>query len=485
VRGVSLGVLAATVLAVAAASAQPGPCDECVRGDAIIERFSLQPVRPLAGELSALALAEPLTPEQYARVIELRQKAPALARLGAVDDADLALVAAALCHGTAETCTAPTTHALRCLADRCEVALPHSDHVDVAVNPGDCDRYITHKGSPRLGLGFDWGTGVHRSGYPNDGRVWSMGLEGRFALARRIGLVARIDRWSGRDEATDADGNGRDDAGTGSIIRVSALAGPSIVLSTTRFESTVRFLRLDLLGGYLATRSPADTDGLAAGFDLAYQFWALRTGVRVVHGFGDDTTMMVVHLGFVSGTRPDPDTDTSCNNATPAAPGVSSRLALGFDIPFGGFGFSSQLGYLATGLGIEAIWHMSPSFDAMVRGDLVVFPGEDRDRVLHQAALAGLRIDPPRRPNRSSRTGVFGTLMAGYTHGAGLTPTTTGSGPVVDVSLAWGGQGREGAAYFRLHGRFGVGDDNTDYRAVFLSGGFEFRFDGERWRDRI
>ena len=75
--------------------------------------------------------------------------------------------------------------------------------------------------------------------------------------------------------------------------------------------------------------------------------------------------------------------------------------------------------------------------------------------------------------------------MGGYTHHAGTTPTRVGSGPILDVGVAWGGQGREGAANLRLHGRFGLTSDNADYRAVFLSAGFEYRLDPRRWRARI
>jgi hypothetical protein len=163
----------------------------------------------------------------------------------------------------------------------------------------------------------------------------------------------------------------------------------------------------------------------------------------------------------------------------------STRLALGFDFPLGGYGISSQLGYLAPGLGIEAKWYLSRSFDAVTRADLLVFPGDDRDRVVHQAVLAGLRIDHGKDTERSSRTGVFSTVLAGYSHAAGLTPTTVGSGPVADLSVAWGGQGRDGAAWLRLHARFGIAPDNLDYRVLLLSAGFEFRFDSRWWRDRV
>ena len=75
-------------------------------------------------------------------------------------------------------------------------------------------------------------------------------------------------------------------------------------------------------------------------------------------------------------------------------------------------------------------------------------------------------------------------FAASSTESGPLTPTTTGTGPVADLSLAWGGQDSESAGYLRLHGRFGLSPDNVDYRAVFLAAGLELRLDSRRWRDR-
>jgi hypothetical protein len=56
VRGATCTRLLAATLAVVGitpVAAQPAACDACVRGDAVIDRFSLQTVRPLAGTLAA------------------------------------------------------------------------------------------------------------------------------------------------------------------------------------------------------------------------------------------------------------------------------------------------------------------------------------------------------------------------------------------------------------------------------------------------
>ncbi len=478
-----LGALLVLVLATLPALAQPAPCDDCKRGDELIERYSLDPLRALADQLAGWTLDDPLSAAQYAKLIELRRAHPALARLGALEDDDLAAIATALCRGPLAACTVPTGRALRCLAERCAVQLPPDAHrVDLPELPARCQSYQRGKPPSALGVGFDWGTGWQRSQYPTDGRAWSFGIETRLRVTRRWSAVARVDRVAGRDEATDEDDNGLDDRSTGSITRLGVLGGPSIILDHARFEGAARFLRLDLLGGYIDTRSQAAESGPAAGFDIAYQLSIVRFGVRVVQGFGDarDATMVLGHIGFTAGSTPPYRDENDCREAEER----SSRLALGFEVPLGGYGISKQLGYLATGLAIEGIWHVSPALDAMTRADLLVFPGDDRDRVIHQALLAGVRIDHGKRRGRSSKVGFFTTVLAGYTHGATLTNATTGSGPVGDLGLAWGRQGRDLAGYFRLHARFGIGPENLDYRALFLSAGFELRLDPERWRDR-
>jgi hypothetical protein len=490
-----LVVAGVLVLAMHSAGAQPVPpssptpassCDECARGDAVLDRFSLHAVRSFAAELATLSLGDPLTDGEYAQVIELRQRSPDFVRLGAVDDGDLALIASSLCQGKGAACKTTTAHALRCLADRCAVSLPEPDprKADMPVLPEECNRYDSHKAPSRLGLGFDWGTGVQTSRYPNDGSVWSFGIESRLRVTDRIGAVARVDRTAGRDEAEDVDGNGKDDRSTGGITRVSGLAGPSFILADQDFEDdTRRFLRLDLLGGYLATRSQPDEQGPAVGFDLAYQLSVVRVGVRVVHTFADgrDPTMLLAHLGIVVGGGPEYRDDYDCNASRVHK---RSRLALAIDVPMGGTAIS-KIGYLATGLGFETIWHIRRRFDAIARADVLVFPGDKRDRVLHHAALAGVRIDLRSKEKWHSHTGWSTTVMGGYTHEAGLTPTATGSGPVADVSLGWGGQDRDGAASLRLHARVGLTPDNVDYFVLFLSSNFELRFDRDTWSDRF
>jgi hypothetical protein len=466
------------------AFAQPAPCDACKRGDELIAKYSLEPLRGLAVELETMRLDNPvITNAQYAHVVDLRTRHPALTRLGALEDEDLKEVAIAVCRNASPACIEATGRALRCVADRCDVALPKDNKIDLPELPANCTKYTNRKKATPLGLGIDWGNGVHTSKHSTDGRAWSFGLETRLRLNRWLGVVARADRIAGKDEGTDEDGDGIDDMSTGSITRIMALGGPSFVLNNRRFTDTKHTIRLDLLGGYLTTRSQPNEDGPAAGINLAYQLWAVRFGVRFVQGFGDarDASTILGHVGFLTGASPPYGNESECVEATEHR----SRLALGIDLPLGGIGLSDELGVLASGFGIEGLWKVTNRVDVMTRADLLVFPGaDDKDRVIHQAAMAGLRVDHGKMRDRSTRTGFFSTVMAGYTHGAGFENMPGGSGAMTDVSFAWGGQGKEGAGYIRLHARFGLSPENYDYRVIFLSAGLELRLDPRTWRSR-
>jgi len=475
---VKLAIVIVIAMVVPAAAQQPS------RGDELIDRMQLQPLRALVAEIAALELSDPLTQPQYAKIIELRQRAPTLARLGAVDEADLAAIAIALC--STPTCTATMSHALRCLADRCEVALPTEERKlsDVLTVPETCKPYAQPGRSAPLGVGLDTGTGYARSSYPADGQATEVGIEARLRLTNRIGSVARIDYISGKDATTDIDDNGKDDMWTGSVTRVAALGGLSFVWGYARFEDEPRFVRLDLLGGYVSTRSQMNEAGPAAGFDLAYQLWIMRMGLRVVQGFdeADHTTMVIGHFGILAGSMPTLK-DDGCSK-TPSSSKNTSRLALGMDFPLIGYSLPTDLGFAAFGFGLSLQYYLTRKLDAVAQGDLISYPGYERDRTIHQALLAGIRIDHSKETWRGAKTGFFSTAMAGYTHSAGFEDVKT-TGPVGDLSLGWGIQSKEAAAYLRLHGRFGISPDNSEYRAIFISGGFELRLDPDRWRPRI
>lgn len=456
----------------AVASADPG--------DELIDKLGLSEIRGYAGEIERLPSAEPLDDARYTAVIELRARHPILIRLGALDDPQLAQVAAALCRN-ASPCTASTTRALRCLAERCSVALTTPEPHDLLVPEPECMPNKRRKKAPLVGVGFDWSTGIQRSGAANDGRVSGFGISARLRVSERYGFVARADRMGGRDEATDEDGNGVDDFESSSVTRFALLAGPSIVLDSTKLEGSTRSVRLDLLAGYLATKTLPGEDGLAVGADLALQLSLFKVGLRLMQGLGeaDRATMLVAHLGLAVGSTP---THTEADECPPRER-RSSPFALGFELPITGAGLSSQLGYMAIGFGGELIWKLTRKVDAVVHGDLLHFPRANKDRVVHQAALVGVRYSGKAK-RRRPRTSFWGTLMTGVTHGADVEPSTVGDGPIVDASIAWGIQDDEVGGYLRLHGRAGLAPANEAYRVLFLSIGWELHADQRSWRDR-
>jgi hypothetical protein len=358
--------------------------------------------------------------------------------------------------------------------------IPGPDHQPYGLphDPGTCDPYVVTTKSPKLGLGFEYASGWQHSAKPVDGRTWSLGIEARARLRDRFGMVARIDRSTGRDEALDDNGDGRDDLSTGAVTRWTALVGPTLRFHTLRDGQTPRYWHVDSLVGL--SRS-GDQSGPIVGLDLSYQLVVARLGVRAMQGFVDARaeSSVLLHVGFMLGAGPQYHTGAGCGVERKAR---GSAWAIALDIPVSGY--AQGVGYITPGFGLEGALHLSHRFDAIVRADLLDMPSGDDDRSLHSSVLVGARIDVSTNSPRT-RTGVFTTLAVGYAHVATTSSAAIQSGPVGDVSLAWGGQGSDGAAYVRLHGRVGLGPDNWDLRAVFLSLGAELRLDRERWKDRL
>jgi hypothetical protein len=338
---------------------------------------------------------------------------------------------------------------------------------------------------PMTGFGAELATGWQDSGYPVEGRAWSVGVEGRRRFTRSLGAVGRYDRSKGRDAGFDADGDGRDDVSTGAVTRHALLGGASLVLHDLSVGQVPTYVELDALVGQLWTSSHAGEDGVVAALDLSFQGPLLRTGVRVVRGLtSDDVTLALFHVGLNYGAwRPTRPRSRCTDGAETAA--LGTRLAVGLDIPLGGAAIGTGLGVMVPGFGIEAAYHLHQNLDALVRGDLLVFPNGDADRVLHQSVLAGGRIDLSAKGKGAGRVGTFLTVLGGYAFAAVTEPSRAGAGPIADVSLGYGIQEDVAAAWVRVHGRFGVVPDNRDLRAVlFLSVGMELRLDRRRWRDR-
>ncbi len=468
------------------AHAQQMVCEPCVRGDDTLKQLGDQgtvlresgPALVRVGVRPGGQLDE--NEDRNLDAILGSGRAALAAKLAPLSDAELADAAAAVCNSPSDACEVTLAATLGCLAGRCEVR--REQQVMRREEP-ICDPIVKQVTSPRFGLGLDWGEGRQDDRYPVDGRAWSFGFEGRVRLGSRLGVVGRLDRSSGRDASIDQNGDGRDDVATGPVTRVSVLAGPSMLFAVRHGDAT-RFAQLDLLGGYLWTLSQPGENGPAAGFDLSYSLEVARAGVRVTQGFGDakDARAVLAHVGFVVGAGPSFSYPSGCGRDDKDP----SNVALALDIPLFGYGLTSSLYYSVPGFGMEGAYHASKLVDVLAHGDLIVFPGGDRERTVYQTVLAGARLDfLGKSPDSTTRKGFFTTLMAGYAWAAGVEPTTAGSGPVAEASVGWGAEGDDGMVYLRLHGRFGLTSDNVDAAAVFLSSGIELRLDRRRWSDRL
>jgi len=483
---VEMRVVLALVAMCAVARAQQMPCEPCVRGEDTLSQLGEHAAGLKRGAMMLLHRQigpTQMTPQnqQQIRAVLGADADPIASSLSQLSDGQLDDVAAAICGQPSGECTTDVAAQLRCIAGHCQVIDTQiQDHV---VEPA-CDPTVKTVSSPKRGLGLDWATGWQDDAKPVDHRMWSIGFEGRARLGQTFGLVGRLDRSTGRDAAEDANRDGRDDLSTGAVTRVSVLAGPSMMFAIARGEDPPRFAQIDLLGGYQWTLARSGEDGLLAGVDLSYYLAVARAGVRVTQGFGDaDQARAVVgHVGFVVGAGPNYSYGTGCGRDEPKS---STRFALALDLPLFGYGLSSQLDYVAPGVGFETDYHVASFLDLMGHADLLWIPNSGRDRTIYQTVLAGGRIDLTNKKGGGTRTGFFTTVGAGYAFAAATEPSTAGSGPVGDVSVAWGGQGDDGMMYIRLHGRFGLTPDNADARLVFVSWGIELRLDRRRWRDRI
>ena len=468
------------------AHAQQMPCVPCEHGDAILEALPDHGAALREAKLDSLGIhSTQIVQLKNVELEQLKQSRPALAAdIAALDPSTFHDVALALCANPSDsTCVSMTESALTCLAGQCQVfnPLPPNDPPSPPPEPG-CDPYVAKVRSPRAGLGFEWASGWQDDRYPVDGRAWSLGFEARRRMFGRFGLVARLDRSTGRDRAEDTNRDGRDDASTGAVTRMYVLGGASYMFGIQHDKDIARYAQLDVLGGYQATLSQSDEDGVAAGVDLSYQWAVARMGVRALQGFdrARESREVVVHVGFLVGAGPSMDYGAGCGNETRS----ETKWAIAFDLPLFGYGLSSKLDYVVPGFGLEGAYHLDGMFDMMTRVDLLDIPNSDRDRALYQSVLAGGRMDFMPAKESGSRTGFLTTLMVGYSHAATVEPTSAGSGPVLDASLGWGGQGDDGGGFIRLHGRFGLTPENADARAVFLSAGLEYRLDRRKWKDR-
>ena len=450
-------------------------------GDAAVLRASL----PRFGALEQLAISSPeLTSDQndgLQRIADDERRAlrAYFDRFADQGLRDLATLACSTDTGT--DCIAHVQHAMTCVAENsCVYERRDSGPFGRAAERA-CGRSRTTRSSPN-GFGAELATGWQDSAFPNERRAWGYGLELRRRLGQRIGAMLRLDRSNGRDAGIDTDGDGRDDVATGRVSRITALAGFSVIPLTPTWDGIWHYLELDILAGYTSMTSPGDEDGFTAGADLSFQLAGTRFGLRALQGFGEasEARSVLAHIGFSAGSAPQYTYVVGCSADEPGL-----GFSFGFDFPLSGYSLGTGIGYSPPfgGIGLEIAYILSEYFQPLARADVLVFLNGDADHVLHHAVMAGGRIDlaPLLDTGKASRAGPFVTLLAGYAWGAVTQPSKAGSGPVGDASLGWLFEENDVAAWVRLHGRFGLVSDNEDLRALFLSVGFERRFNPDRW----
>lgn len=478
-RSVAFGLVGMTAIA----AAQTVPCEPCTRGNALLDATGdgSAELRAAAPLLESFQIDGPeMSQQQAGRMLDWRSDVSAaldatILQLDTRSHQDLDDMAAALCGAPDGSCVRAVSSALYCATGRCAVTLPSDLHPFQG-----CDPYVVEQRSPSFGAGLEYATGWQDSAAPTDHRAWSLSIEARKRLIPRLGLVARVGGSTGRDAAEDADGDGRDDRGTGAITRWSALAGPSLLVSRSEGRDAQRYLEVDALAGYVAT-SRTDEDGVLFGLDTSYQVAILRAGVRLIQGVGptQDARAVLAHVGIVVGSGPSYSYGAGCGGERPSA---STALAFALDIPLSGF--ASDLGYVAPGFGAELVWHMKHRWDVVAHGDLLVFPSGDRDRVLQQTLLAGARFDMSRDAHdmNEMRKGIFVAVTAGYAFASAPSSSQYRSAPMIDGAIGYIWQGADGAFDLRVHSRHSLVDE--DVMIVFASAGIELRLDHERWADR-
>jgi hypothetical protein len=474
-----------------AAPPQTIACDECVKGDQLLSNLNDagRTLRERGDELVRVWVPLQIEGNTVPPPIEERLREylrgnsdvrDAVDHLYDVTDEQLLQIGYALCKSPDATCARYMMGALHFAREYAPTSvgepydLPNHG-LPYGLPPATCDPYVNRVRSPKMGFGAEYATGWQDSAKPTDGRAWSIGLEARARVTNAIGFVARVDRSTGRDESIDDDGDGRDDSQAGTITRWTMMVGPSLRLSEHRVRDMGRFWQVDSLVGF---SRDASRSGPIVALDLSYQFVVARLGVRVMSGFGDarEESSLLVHSGLQFGAGPQYSYGAGCGVEERAR---GSAWAIAFDLPLSGV--TSEGDYITPGFGLEGAYHFHEYVDGLVRGDVLAMPHGDRERALHQSLLVGARFDAH---GKHTDRNMFGTLAVGYDHVATTSSDPIQSGPVVEASIGYGMQKSDGAAWLRVHGRFGVSPDNSDLRAYFLSFGTELRLDRNRWRDR-
>jgi hypothetical protein len=341
--------------------------------------------------------------------------------------------------------------------------------------PG-CDPYVVRQPGQRIGLGLEVGTGYQQSAEPVDPLTLALGLSAERMLRKHLVLGMRMTYLASSDEQRDEDGDGRDDQDRGNSHLVSFTAGPRL-RRWNRSRGNPAAWELGLGAGFLYALSDLGVSGPVAEIELRRTWLSVvGLGLRVTQGLADAgsyrTVLASASLG--AGSTPARSWGAGCSFVEPDD-GPELPYAVGIHLPVLGYG-GADLGAMPPGLGLSLAIPLRYPLDVMLRGDLLWFLRQGRDRLAMHTGLAGLRLAMPRT------TPLAFTALAGYGVAYRPTPSNIDSGPVMDLGVSWDfARERQGGLYVGVHGRFGLAAENRDLFAIFLAAEMELRTRAYPW----
>lgn len=342
-----------------------------------------------------------------------------------------------------------------------------------------CDPYMVQVKSPRRRIAVDAGVGWQDSDAPVSGLATSLGFGLDWRLGNRLLVGARASWLRGRDAGVDADGDGRDDDNTGGISSLLLTAGPRVRLLNDRARPT-SFWELDVGIGGMAATGAGDSGavaeaGLSLGNDVA------RLGARYVQGALDaaDHRAALAWFALGFGGGPQYSYGAGCDFVR-SDPSTSIPFAIGIHAILSGWGLADELGYLVPGLAIEVPYYLRYPVDAVARWDFQVYPAGDRDAEVHQSGLLGARVAIPIAGEQSTQH-LLAQVQLGYSLVTGTEPRDIESGPIVDAGAGYALLTAREGLFARVHARFGIGGDNRDLAAIYVTVGGEMKNAARRW----
>jgi hypothetical protein len=295
-------------------------CDGCARGDQLLSTMGTTGnmlrhyATHIVNELTAVRVEnDSINGEQEQRlralvVSYIGELRPVFLDLDGRTDDELRDIGFALCKSPDEECAKYVGAGLKQLRVLAQTTFPKANEGRVGYGlppepPHTCDPYVGQVRSPKAGFGFDYGTGWQDSAKPVDGRAWSIGIEGRRRVNNRLGVLARVERSTGRDESIDADGDGVDDHSSGSVTRWMGMFGGSLRFGALSRRDLAGYWYVD---GLVGLSRDGDRSGVMTAMDLSYQVAVMKVGLRVMQGIGDagEERAALLHAGFMIGAGP-------------------------------------------------------------------------------------------------------------------------------------------------------------------------------------